>query len=283
MKSEASFEVYRYEDHPFKNYSYEDIVRLLGVKDMPEGEIPSLPLGPINEELPENFVASEKWPDCVHEIRNQGSCGSCWAFGASETLSDRFCVASQGKVNVILSPQDMVSCDRGNSGCNGGNIDLAWEYLRDTGIVSDECYPYSSGGGSTGQCRLTDDKCPSGTGVVKKYRAKDYTHFNTVNDMKNDIYHNGPVESRFQVYADFLSYKGGIYKKTSSKFLGGHAIKVIGWGVEQGTEYWVVANSWGPAWGEKGYFRFAINNCCGFEEGNRAGTPKLDADFFLGN
>ena len=73
----------------------------------------------------------------MHSIRDQQHCGSCWAFAATEALSDRFCIASQGEVDVVLSPQDMVSCDSWNMGCNGGILPLAWSYLTTTGAVSD--------------------------------------------------------------------------------------------------------------------------------------------------
>lgn len=66
---------------------------------------------------------------------------------------------------------------------------------------------------------------------------------------------NGPVETGFTVYSDFMSYRGGIYEQNSYSALGGHAVKIVGWGVEDGTDYWIVANSWGPSWGEEGFFR----------------------------
>ena len=62
-----------------------------------------------------------------------------------------------------------------------------------------------------------------------------------------------------------MSYKGGIYKRTSDYLLGGHAVRIVGWGTDGTTEYWVVANSWGKYWGEDGFFRIAMNHCCNFE------------------
>jgi cathepsin B len=70
-----------------------------------------------NLDLPKNFDGRDQWPKCIHEIRDQKQCGSCWAFGASEALSDRFCVASKGDVNVVLSAEDMVECDKSDFGC----------------------------------------------------------------------------------------------------------------------------------------------------------------------
>lgn len=79
--------------------------------------------------------------------------------------------------------------------------------------------------------------------------------------IKSFIQASGPVETGFTVYADFYNYKSGIYHHTSGGVEGGHAVKIIGWGV-QGTEnYWIVANSWGTSWGEKGFFRIRQGDC----------------------
>ena len=69
------------------------------------------------------------------------------------------------------------------------------------------------------------------------------------------IMEGGPVETAFTVYSDFENYVSGVYKHTSGQMMGGHAVKFVGWGVDNGTKYWKVANSWNPYWGEKGYFR----------------------------
>jgi cathepsin B len=94
--------------------------------------------------------------------------------------------------------------------------------------------------------------------------------------VKTDIFNNGPVETGFLVYQDFMSYKSGIYQKTSNTLMGGHAVKIVGWGNENGTDYWVVANSWGPKWGEQGHFRIKMNHCCNFEAQIIAGTAQVN-------
>ncbi len=87
---------------------------------------------------------------------------------------------------------------------------------------------------------------------------------------------NGPVEAAFSVYEDFLAYKTGVYQHTSGQELGGHAIRILGWGVENGTPFWEVANSWNSDWGNQGYFRIARGNDeCGIESGVVAGEPSL--------
>jgi len=224
-------------------------------------------------DLPTHFNSNERWPECTHAIRDQGHCGSCWAHAASEVLSDRFCIASGNKINVVLSPQYLVSCDYIDFGCNGGTLYASWTFLRFFGITTDGCRPYTAGKGDVDSCPIFSSSCTDGS-TFKKYYASTYYFLSSVADIKNNILLKGPVETGFMVYDDFLSYKSGVYKRTSDKLLGGHAVKIIGWGEENGTQYWIVANSWGPTWGENGHFRIAIGEC-GFENSVVAGDPYL--------
>ena len=89
------------------------------------------------------------------------------------------------------------------------------------------------------------------------------------------IYGDGPVETAFTVYSDFENYVGGVYHHTSGGMFGGHAVRIVGWGVDSGSKYWKVANSWNPYWGEKGYFRIRRGNDeCGIESQVTAGGGK---------
>jgi cathepsin B len=82
----------------------------------------------------------------------------------------------------------------------------------------------------------------------------------------NAIMKSGPIETAFTVYSDFENYVSGVYKKTSSSVLVGHAVRIVGWGIDSGVKYWKVANSWNPFWGEKGYFRIVRGTDeCGIE------------------
>ena len=97
-----------------------------------------------------------------------------------------------------------------------------------------------------------------------------------VDQIAAEIQKNGPVEAAFTVFSDFLSYKSGVYTHTSGQALGGHAIKIIGWGVEDGTDYWTVANSWNSDWGDNGFFKIRRGTDeCGIESQVVAGLPKL--------
>ena len=93
--------------------------------------------------LPVAFDWREQHPLCVHPVLNQGQCGSCWAFAASEVLSDRFCIASNGSTNVILSPGELLACEKLNLGCTMGSLpQWAFSYIQKNGVVSNACVPY---------------------------------------------------------------------------------------------------------------------------------------------
>ncbi|CAG9313979.1 unnamed protein product [Blepharisma stoltei] len=203
---------------------------------------------------PASFDSRQQWPGCVHPILNQEQCGSCWAFGASEALSDRLCIATNGTVNVTLSPQYLVSCDSQNYGCNGGYADLAWRFMKDTGVPTYSCVPYIA---ADGTCPT---KCADGS-ALQFYKATSVNTYSGPSSIQAAILAGGPVEVTFQVYKDFMSYSGGIYKHTKGEFVGNHCVKIIGWGNQSGTNYWIVANSWGTSWGLQGFFWIAFGQC----------------------
>jgi len=265
-----SFKTYDYESHPFKNWTMDQVKNLMGIKHFTP--MTSEIVNVNDEELPESFDARTQWPDCVHAIRDQGHCGSCWAFAASEVLSDRFCIASKGSVNVVLSPQDFVSCDFFDHGCNWGNPMLSWVYLKYFGIASDDCRPYTSSKGEVEKC---DTNCTNGW-QYKKYKAGDLPTILAwnVEAIKKSLMTQGPVETGFQVYKDFMSYAGGVYVHHDGDLLWGHAVKIVGWWKENGVEHWIVANSWWTGWWENGFFRIKMGEC-GFESMAVASTADL--------
>ena len=95
-------------------------------------------------------------------------------------------------------------------------------------------------------------------------------------NMMQEIYENGQVEGSFLVYEDFVTYQSGVYQHVTGEYLGGHAIKIIGWGVENGVKYWLCVNSWNDEWGDKGFFKIIRGtNDCGIENNAYAGLPKI--------
>jgi len=166
----------------------------------------------------------------------------------------------------------MVECDKTNFGCNGGNLATEWKFLENKGIVSDTCLPYVSGDGKSRSCATS---CADGSAKVYYSCESGSTVKATKPDeIKSEILANGPVETGFTVYADFMNYESGIYTHVSGRMEGGHAVKIIGWGVENGVKYWTVANSWNTTWGEKGFFRIKEGEC-GIDEAVYACTPNL--------
>ncbi|CAG2120402.1 unnamed protein product [Medioppia subpectinata] len=209
------------------------------------------------------------------------------------------CIASKGKQQVELSGEDMVACS-GAGGCGGGWPASAYGYYIRSGLVSgglydshEGCQPYTIASCEhyiTGQrppCHKHYDPTPkcqhscvdgyNGTYQSDKhYGSKQYSFSNRNRDVQADIMTNGPVVAVFTVYEDFLQYKSGVYKHLTGDVAGLHAVKIIGWGVESGVDYWLVANSWNPDWGNKGYFKIARGHDEGGIEGDIvAGLPKL--------
>ena len=104
--------------------------------------------------------------------------------------------------------------------------------------------------------KLGNDSCVNGqTWKAEKHYASDVYGISGVSSIQNEIMENGPVEACFTVYQDFLAYKSGVYIHESGSALGGHCVKLIGWGVEGGIPYWLVNNSWTTYWGDNGRFK----------------------------
>lgn len=225
-----------------------------------------------NESLPLYFETKIKWPGCIQPVRDQGDCGACWAFAAVGAFSNRLCIASKGATKRVLSVQDMVSCDKSNFGCEGGYMLSPWNYLQKTGVVTESCSPYKA---ATGVCPKSKVCSKRGEPYVK-YKAKQTRpgYLKDVASAMKEIYTYGPITAGYDVYEDFLYYRSGVYVHTTGQYLGGHAVKVVGWGRDGKScmDYWIVENSWGIGWGIGGYFWIAKGrNECGFESEMVAG------------
>jgi cathepsin B len=218
------------------------------------------------KDLPISFDSRLQWKDCIKPLADQGACASGWAISEAGMLSDRFCISSNKTINVKLSSQDLLSCDHFSMGCNGGILDKNMDYLQEKGIVTEACWPYVSHTGYLPQCSLDfKQECPVTHENFKKYFGTHIEHFSNTEDAMNAILKNGPIISGFRLYRDFFNYKSGVYQHITGSYAGGHAIKIIGWGIDKasGFDYWVIANTWGSDWGMEGYFwmKKGTNEC----------------------
>ena len=279
---------------------HRDIAPLIGAwKETPETQLPEKKIFKTsNEDLPESFDLREQYPQCesLKEIRDQSRCGSCWAFAAAETMSDRLCIDSNGQLQTRVSPLHLLSCcSNCGYGCFGGFPAMAFTYWKNEGIPTGGLY------GDTTTCKpyflppcdnymtqcedyvdtpTCEETCQEGYPKTleedKTYGISSYSIKGVDNIMK-EIYENGPVEATFLIYEDFGDYDSGVYQHVTGSSLGAHAVKILGWGVnEEGVKYWLVANSWNESWGEKGFFKIIRGtNDCGIESAVVSGMPKI--------
>lgn len=263
-----------------------------------------------DDAIPESFDVRTAWPECAAitgRVRDQSVCGSCWAFGSTEAFNDRYCIAT-GDAKTIFSAEDTNACCSGaacsfSNGCNGGQPSGAWKWFTKTGVSTGgdyadvntgaTCKPYSMQScahhvappaGMVACDSLPDYKTPkctstcsdAGYGVAyakDKHLASDSYSIKGVTNIQKEIMTKGTVSVALTVYEDFEAYTSGVYQHVTGKNLGGHAIKMIGWGVDNGTPYWICTNSWNNSWGENGTFRILRgSNECGIEGSVVAGT-----------
>jgi len=211
--------------------------------------------------LPRNFDwRNVEGIDYVSPVRSQGNCGSCYTFSSTGMLESRIRIATNFSRQDIFSPQDVVDCSRISEGCNGGfGYLIAGRYAHEQGFVNEDCYPYI---GKDEQCS-TPRTC--GRTYVADYGyVGGYYGATTEEGMMLELVENGPIVVGIEVTSAFQNYKGGIYheiKQLTGPFdpfyETNHSVFVVGYGVEPttGEKFWIVKNSWGPQWGEHGYFR----------------------------
>ncbi|CAH0403075.1 unnamed protein product [Chilo suppressalis] len=228
-------------------------------------------MGPIrhNKDVfyPMNFDARDAWPGYISPIVDQEWCGSDWAVAIAGVMSDRFAIQSNGAENLRMSPQSLLSCNRRSQrGCDGGNVDVAWNFAKSQGLVDEDCYPYE---GKASPCRLRskagliENGCVPPASVpqrTSRYKVGPPGRLQKEYDIMYDIMQSGPVHAIMTVYQDFFHYRDGVYRRSgfgNNQLQGLHSVRIIGWGEERGEKYWLVANSWGAWWGENGYFKIA--------------------------
>jgi C1A family cysteine protease len=200
-------------------------------------------------------------------IRKQGECGSCYAIAVVSILESRIRIKSNNRLKPILSPASVIACARYGQGCAGGYPYLVSKYGHEFGFVEETCQPYTE----------TDDKCFDYCFHQKKWKVKEYGYVGgyyggcSEEAMMKEIYENGPIVVAINATPELYYFSHGIFKSEAKKIEGklekgvkpwestNHAVIAVGWGVEyvndEPVKYWILKNSWGNSWGEKGYFR----------------------------
>jgi C1A family cysteine protease len=210
--------------------------------------------------LPAAFDWSKK--GAVTPVKDQQQCGSCWAFSATEGVESAWFLA-KGKL-IEMSPQQIVSCDTVDQGCNGGDLPTAFAYVQSSGLETEAEYPYTSGNGDSGTCQYNQqDTVASISGF--KYA----TTTGNETQMQVAMLTAGPLS--VCVEADtWQNYNGGVMTNDCGDNLD-HCVQVTGWNVDNSQSppvpYWIVRNSWNVNWGINGYIWIERNlDLCGISD-----------------
>ncbi|NOZ86883.1 MAG: hypothetical protein GXP49_11560, partial [Deltaproteobacteria bacterium] len=193
----------------------------------------------------------------ITPVRDQAQCGSCWAFGSLAAVESIFLIRNKtpfdGTNDVDLSEQDIIDCSD-SGGCNGGGT---WgklpAYLENYGVSYESCYPYKAADNACRAASCTDRVKTQSHVPIALLGPMGPDDRKIIDRLRAEIFWR-PVPVSLAVYSDFRFYKSGVYMESQDATIEGyHAVSLIGWNEKD--QAWIVKNSWGPDWGENGFFR----------------------------
>ena len=202
-------------------------------------------------------------------VKDQGQCGSCWAFSTTGVVEGAFKIGGGSSSVLSLSEQELVSCDKTNYGCNGGwPIDAMSWLMKQGGLPSESNYPYTSGK------TKTSGSCESGHKAVATLHKYHQVTKYSESALETEVATVGPVSVCIDAsHTSFQLYTSGVYNEPRcSQTNLDHAVLAVGYDNSGG--YWIVKNSWGTGWGQKGYIWMTKNgsNQCGIASAAVSGS-----------
>jgi len=191
----------------------------------------------------------------VNAVKNQGHCGSCWAFSTVAAVETANYLGKNMSSMPNYSEQQLVDCAGGsyfNNGCHGGLMDNGFRYVKDHPLTNEDDYPYRAMDGS---CRN-----PSGTGTVSSWTDVPAGNADQLRAALNKTVVSVAIEADRSI---FQFYKTGVLTGSEFGTHLDHGVAAVGYGNEGGKDYFLVRNSWGSGWGDKGYIKIGADNVCG--------------------
>lgn len=241
--------------------SKSEMKMMLGNREIPDIDVSFRAPEFISKAKPEVFDWRNKGGvNWVSPMMNQGACGSCVAFAAVATLETQMNISSGiPDMNPKYSPQQLFAC--GGGSCSfGWFTSMAPMFLESDGVPDEGCLPYTSG--ATGVDVACKAACTDSASRAQKIARYTSPTGGTLDiEAVKAALKKGPLMTSLRVYEDFMTYWGGVYKYAAGKSLGGHAMSIVGF--DEAQRAWIVRNSWGESWGEKGYVYMSWDDISG--------------------